>query len=269
VTPKLSIITPSFNQAAFLERTIKSVLNQGWPNLEYMIVDGGSTDGSVEIIEHYADRLAWWVSEKDNGQTDALNKGIRRATGDVVAYINSDDYYLPGAFEKAMKALEASDKTWMAGAARFVDADDNFRELWSPYLPAGGPQWWILAPWGVPQVATFWRRDVFERHGYFREDMHYVFDTEYGLRLALAGEPPELIQDELAVRVIHEDAKSWDRRPFVREQRRFYELHKDKLTPRQRKLYHVDLAFEKTGVSKMLAAASKAWRRVGLPPLRG
>jgi glycosyltransferase involved in cell wall biosynthesis len=269
VTPKLSIITPSFNQAAFLERTIKSVLDQGWPNLEYMIVDGGSTDGSVEIIERYADRLAWWVSEKDRGQTDALNKGLRRAMGDVVAYINSDDYYLPGAFATAIRTLESSDATWMAGAARFVDAHDNVQEVWSPYLPAGGPQWWILAPWGVPQAATFWHRDVFERHGYFREDMHYVFDTEYGLRLALAGELPEVIQDELAVRVIHEEAKSWDRRPFVKEQRRFYELHKDKLTPRQRKLYHVDLAFERTGVNKLLAAGSKAWRRAGLPPLRG
>jgi glycosyltransferase involved in cell wall biosynthesis len=268
VTPKLSIITPSFNQADFLERTIKSVLDQGWPNLEYMIVDGGSTDGSVEIIERYKDQLAWWVSERDDGQTDALNKGLRRATGDVVAYINSDDYYLPGAFDKAMKKLESSDATWMAGAARFVDADDNVQEVWSPYPPVGGPQWWLLAPWGVPQAATFWRRDVFERHGYFVEDMHYVFDTEYGLRLTLSGEYPALIQDELAVRVIHDAAKSWDRRPFVKEQRRFYELHRDKLTPRQRRLYHVDLVVERVGLTKVLAAGSKHWRRLGLPPLR-
>jgi glycosyltransferase involved in cell wall biosynthesis len=268
VTPKLSIITPSFNQAGFIERTIRSVLDQQWPNLEYLIVDGGSTDGSVEIIERYADQLAWWVSEKDNGQTNALNKGLRRATGDVVAYINSDDYYLSGAFEKAMTALAETTATWVAGAARFVDADDNVQEVWHPVQPWGRPQWWLISPWGVPQAATFWRRQVFERHGGFREDMHYVFDTEYGLRLALSGELPHLIQDELAVRVIHEQAKSWDRSPFLREQRRFYELYRDKLTPRQRALYHWDLALDRAGIFRLTSKASAVWRGVGLPALR-
>ena len=108
VKPKLTIITPSFNQGAFIERTIRSVLDQGYENLEYLIVDGGSTDDSVEVIRRYEDRIAWWVSEPDDGQTDALNKGLRRATGDVVAYINCDDYYLPGAFERSVRAFERS-----------------------------------------------------------------------------------------------------------------------------------------------------------------
>ena len=99
------------------------MLDQGYENLEYLVVDGGSTDGSVEIIERYADRLAWWVSEPDDGQTDAINKGLARATGDVVAYINSDDYYLPGRVRDSGRGARAPDALWAVGASRFVDAE--------------------------------------------------------------------------------------------------------------------------------------------------
>src|SRR6185369_5500635 len=102
---KLSVITPTLNQGAFIERAIRSVLDQGYPDLEYLVVDGGSTDGTLDVVRRYEDRIDWWVSEPDKGQTDAIGKGIDRATGDVIAYINSDDYYLPGAFEKALTAL--------------------------------------------------------------------------------------------------------------------------------------------------------------------
>ena len=233
--PKLSIVTPSYNQAAFLERTFRSVLDQDYENLEYIVVDGGCTDGSAEILKRYSDRLAWWVSEPDEGQTHALNKGLRRATGDVIAYINSDDYYLAGAFDAAVAALERSDTLWVVGL-RFVDASDRLSHVWEPHLPRNGRHWWPLDPWGVPQAATFWRREAFERYGHFREDMHYVFDTEFGLRLAMAGELPALVDRELAVRVEHEDAKSWDLRPFEEEQKRFTDLHRSRLTRAERRL---------------------------------
>src|SRR3989338_7304504 len=97
--PCISIITPSFNQGAFIERTIESVLGQGYPNLEYIVMDGGSTDETLSILRRYGDRLTW-TSEKDKGQSDAINKGIKRATGEIVAYINSDDVYEPGAFDR-------------------------------------------------------------------------------------------------------------------------------------------------------------------------
>src|SRR5262245_2046279 len=194
---KLTVITPSFNQGAFLERTIRSVLDQGYPNLEYVIVDGGSSDDSVEIIRRYEDRLAWWVSEPDGGQTEAINKGIERTSGEIVAYINSDDYYLPGAFEKAVGALDSSGASWVTGAAVDIDEDHpEHRRMWRPVEPENterwisGRHWWVLTPWSVPQPSSFWRRELFDRHGIFRTDMHYAFDAEFMVRLALGGELP-------------------------------------------------------------------------------
>ena len=255
--PKLTIITPSFNQAAFVERTLRSVLDQGYENLEYVVVDGGSTDGSVEIIERYADRLAWWGSEPDEGQTDALNKGLERATGEVVAYINSDDYYLPGAFDAAVEALQSSGALWVAGAARFVDSAGEVTEVWRPEQPPAGKHWWILYPWGVPQAATFWRREAFLRHGTFRTDMHYVFDTEFGLRLAFAGELPALIDRELAVRVVHDAAKSWDRRPFDREERQLVGLYRSRLGRGDQAKLRFHNALKQAGVYRIRPALTR------------
>jgi glycosyltransferase involved in cell wall biosynthesis len=256
--PRLTIVTPSYQQAAFLERTIRSVLDQGYENLEYLIVDGGSTDGSVEIIERYADRLAWWVSEPDQGQTDALNKGLRRATGDIVAYINSDDHYLPGTFAAAVDALERSDALWVCGAARFVGPDDiPVEDSWWPELPkTRNRAAWIDGLWGVPQVATFWRRRCFDDYGLFREDLHYVFDTEYGLRLAFAGHLPALMRRELAVRVIHDEAKSWDRSPFERESDAVAAEYAQRLTPVERVGYRAT-----TAVFRSYGAACRAIER--------
>lgn len=261
VKPKLSIITPSYNQAIFIERTIRSVLDQGYPNLEYIVVDGGSTDGSAEIIESYADHLTWWVSEPDEGQTDALNKGLAHATGDVIAYINSDDYYLAGAFETAVRVLSESDAFWAVGASRFVDADGHVTEVWKPELPPKPRHWWILGPWGVPQPSSFWRREAFDRFGSFRRDMHYVFDTEFGLRLAIAGELPILIDTELAVRVVHPEAKSWNRNLFEEEHRTLVKLYSPRLRPRERAALHAARALHFARIYRVLNQASKLMRR--------
>jgi glycosyltransferase involved in cell wall biosynthesis len=261
VRPRLSIITPSLNQGQFIERAINSVLDQEYENLEYIIVDGGSIDGSTEVIERYRDRLAWWVSEPDRGQSDALNKGLRHATGEWVAYINSDDYYLPGAFDAAVSALETTRSHWVVGACRYVDTDDRLSTLWIPDLPRRGRHWWLLGPWGVPQAATFWRRELFQNHGTFREDMHYVFDTEYGLRLAFEGVLPGFVEAELATRVIHPDAKSWDRRPFEREQRRLVELYSDRLTPLEKLALRRTRILRTLGWYQVRAIAGRAKRR--------
>jgi glycosyltransferase involved in cell wall biosynthesis len=232
--PSITIITPSYNQAAFIERTLRSVLDQGYAQLEYLVADGGSTDGSADIIARYGDRLAWWVSEPDGGQTDALNKALRRATGDVIAYVNSDDYLLPGALARVAAAFASSDASWVSGACRFVDADDRVDHVWRPTLPQGRRFSWMQQPWAVPQPSSFWRRELFERYGPFREDLHYVFDTEFMLRLAYAGELPLLLEDELSVRVVHDEAKSWDLTPFKREQARFTRMFSPQLRPHER-----------------------------------
>src|SRR5512138_2503312 len=126
----VSIVTPSYNQAAYLERTLRSVLDQGRElapdELEYLVVDGGSTDGSLEIMQRYADRLAWWTSEKDSGQAEAINKGMQRARGGIVAWLNSDDVYLPGAIAGAVKVFAEHPQVVMVyGDTRAIDGQDQ------------------------------------------------------------------------------------------------------------------------------------------------
>lgn len=219
--PRLTVITPSLNQAQFLERALLSVLDQGYPDLEYIVMDGGSTDGSVEILRRYDDRLAFWVSEPDEGQSWAINRAIERATGDVIAYINSDDYYLPGAFAAAMPHFDDPAVRWVAGATEYRSEAGELERLWLPQRPEGRrARWARRGPWYVPQASSFWRRDVFAEFGLLREDLNFVFDTEFGLRLALRGLLPDTFDRPLAVRYLHGEAKSADPAAFAREWRK-------------------------------------------------
>ena len=210
---KLSVVTPTLNQGRFIERAILSVLDQGYENLEYLIVDGGSTDETLEVISRYEDRIDWWVSEPDEGQTDAIDKGLERATGDVFAYLCSDDYYLPGAFETALGALERSGASWVAGAAINVDEHDRpqghaarsrsgcrrRRARTSTALADASD--WSPTPGALPSPPRFWRRELFDRYGEFRRDMHFAFDVEFMTRLAIEGEMPLLLPGPPARRV--------------------------------------------------------------------
>jgi glycosyltransferase involved in cell wall biosynthesis len=242
--PKLTVIMPTLNQGRFIERAIRSVLDQRLDGLEFIVVDGGSTDETVDIIRRYESSIDWWVTEPDKGQTDALSKGLHRAGGEVIAYLNSDDYYLPGAFEAALGALDRNGASWVAGAARNLNdlgEPTHDGELWIPKQPDAlellprGRHWWLLRHWAVPQPSTFWRRRLFEENGGFRRDMHYAFDVEFMLRLALAGEPPLLLPDAvLSVRVLHQAAKSYDTRPWQRDYKLIRRLHAPGLTRRER-----------------------------------
>lgn len=211
--PKISIITPSFNQGAFIEQTIRSVLEQGYPNLEYIVIDGGSTDETVSIIKRYGDRLAHWVSEPDRGQTHAINKGLSKATGDIIAYINSDDYYLPGAFEKvALYWLDHPDCDLIHGQCEIVDhvgklvrlqqgdigSLEQCLDLWAV--------WWGGRNFVQPEV--FWTRRVTERIGSFREDLHWVMDYDYWARIFAAGGKAGFTGDRLAAFRLHPLQKS-------------------------------------------------------------
>jgi glycosyltransferase involved in cell wall biosynthesis len=215
--PRLTVITPSLNQAQYLERAIRSVLDQGYPDLEYIVMDGGSSDGSVEILERYDDRISHWQSAPDEGQSWAINRAIEQSTGDVIAYINSDDYYLPGAFAAALPKFGEPGVRWVAGACEYLSDDGTLETVWRPKIPRGPRPRWVREIWYVPQASSFWRRDVFDEFGLLREDLHFVFDAEFGLRLAIDGVSPRIIDDTLAVRFLHDEAKSADGARFIAE----------------------------------------------------
>jgi glycosyltransferase involved in cell wall biosynthesis len=179
----VSIITPSFNQARYLEETIRSVLDQDHPQLEYIIVDGGSTDGSLEIIKKYADRLAWWVSEKDQGQTDAINKGFARAKGEVLAWLNSDDTYNPGAISAALAFLQAHPQAGLVyGDTNFID--ENGKILGA--FPAAQTDYKRLRRGYVhiPQQAAFFRADIWKQVGPLDPSFYFAMDYDLWVRIA-------------------------------------------------------------------------------------
>lgn len=188
--PKISIVTPSFNQAQFLEQTIKSVLDQNYPNLEYIIIDGGSTDGSVDIIRKYEDRLTHWVSEPDYGQADAINKGFARSTGEIMAWLNSDDMYTPWAFSVVSSVFtENPSVRWICGMYAIWNRKDDMTYVrpplgtWRPLLQLGMYDGQHLG--AIQQESTFWRRSLWEEAGgYVQNDLHMAFDFELWLRFA-------------------------------------------------------------------------------------
>lgn len=180
--PRISVITPSFNQAAFLERTILSVLEQGYPNLEYIVIDGGSRDGSVDIIRKYESRLAYWVSEADQGQAHAINKGLQRASGDWIGWQNSDDIYYPGSFTSLVRAARLSAKAdLIIGDMNLVDENDQVLHQ----LKYVRPTYRSMLAEGMVMTnqAAFWRRSVHGEIGYLDESLHCGFDYDWFLRL--------------------------------------------------------------------------------------
>ncbi len=209
--PKISLVTPSLNQGQFIEETIQSVLSQNYPNLEYLVMDGGSSDQTLEILQRYSGQIVW-SSEKDKGQANAINKGLRIASGDILAYLNADDLLLPGTLLKvAQEFLKHPDAMWVTGRCRIIDEKNReIRRLITAYKNT-----WLRMHRGslllitdyISQPATFWRMEAFQTLGLFDENFHYAMDYEYWLRMNDRFQPV-IIPEYLAAFRIHHQSKN-------------------------------------------------------------
>ena len=210
--PRISVITPSLNQGAFIEETIRSVIDQRYPGLEYLVVDGGSKDGSIEIIENYASHLAWWISETDRGQSNAINKALARATGDVVCWLNADDMFTPGTlFTVADHFQRHPDDGVVSGEALWMHEDGTT----DPMIPSSvtfADLFDYFAGRYLPQPSVFFRSSLLKKVGWLDEDLHYGMDLDLWLRFALQFRPHDVIPRiprALSLLRVHPAQKTW------------------------------------------------------------
>lgn len=182
--PKVSVVMPAFNQVNFIERTLLSILNQNYPHLELIVIDGGSTDGTVEVLERYREHIAYFYSGPDKGQSDALNHGFSKATGEIFAWMNSDDLYLPGAIYSAVAAFESSPSASVVfGDWWSVDSDDAILDVNHAFDFNMGH--FLYEGFHLNSQAMFWRREAHQRFGEFDVNLHSTMDYDLILRLGL------------------------------------------------------------------------------------
>jgi glycosyltransferase involved in cell wall biosynthesis len=206
--PPITIVTPSYNQGKYIERTIRSVLLQGYPKLEYMIFDGGSNDTSLDIIKKYEKWITYWISEKDNGQSNAINKGFEKATGEIFAWLNSDDYYLPEAFLKIAKSFkENTDAHVVVGLGHKVL--DNGKIVYTP-RPAE-LNFSAFLNWlennNFMQPSCFFKADAWRACGPLREDLHFCFDVDLWLKMSQRYKFARL-KESISHAIKHNNAKT-------------------------------------------------------------
>lgn len=213
--PFISVVMPCFNGATFISKAIDSVINQDYPNFELYVKDGGSSDNTVEIIKSYAKKFPSkikWVSQKDKGQTDAINFGLKKVSGDILAYLNADDIYKPGAFKTVGEYFSKNkDSLWAIGKCDIIDEKGRvirsqittYKNFWLDMYSYNT----LLVLNYISQMGVFWRREALKKIGYFDSNQYYVMDYEYWLRLGKIS-PPGIIPDYLASFRIVSSSKS-------------------------------------------------------------
>jgi len=222
----ISVVTPSYNQVKYVEQTLRSVIGQRADVHEYFVMDGGSTDGSVDVIRRYADRIDYWISEKDRGQSDAIHKGFSRATGDVLCWLNSDDLFLPGALRTVREAFDRHPE-WDVVLGYHVNIDAEGRLTAVHRIPGQTLSW---LKWGilhVAQQACFFRRSLYERVGGLDLSLHCVMDSELWIRFLAAGAKWGHVREHLAAYRLHEETKTaeWHKGKYASEDRKLDEKY--------------------------------------------
>jgi glycosyltransferase involved in cell wall biosynthesis len=209
--PRISVVMPSYNQAQYIERSILSVLNQNYPNLDFVIIDGGATDGTVDVIRKYSKHLSYWISELDYGQSDALNKGFARATGHIFGWLNSDDLYTPEAFKRATAALaEFPAKSVVHGDWLSIDSGD--RPIAYEYSFDFNLNQFKYEGFHLNAQAMFWRREVHERFGGFDPGLHMIMDYQMILAFGINEGEAAFLRVPMALGCFrrHADQKTQD-----------------------------------------------------------
>lgn len=229
--PRMTIVTPSLNQGRFIEETIRSVLTQGYANLEYIIADGGSTDNTIEVLRKYSDRVLWY-SKKDAGQTNAINNALRMASGEIIGYLNADDLLLPDSLLLIAKTFAGHpDVQWLTGRCKIIAEDGkDIRSIISSYknlLLYSRSYHVLLVTNYISQPATFWRRGLQERCGFLDESLQFVMDYEYWLRLWKSRAPFVLHKDLAAFRIQRNSktTSSGHLERYIEEERRIISSH--------------------------------------------
>jgi len=204
--PRISIVTPSFNQGAFIEQTILSVLGQGYDNLEYFVFDGGSTDGTVDVLRKYEGRITYWQSQRDEGQAAAINEGLARATGDIVGWLNSDDYYLPQTLAKVAARLDPSRPQLLGGNC--IQLYEESGGIGRSDVPGRRLEQDLRLADYLIQPATFWTASAWKSVGPLTTALHYAFDWEWFIRAEQKGVEILTTADYLAVYRFHAEHKT-------------------------------------------------------------
>ena len=260
--PLVSIVTPSYNQGRFIERTIESVLSQRYPKIEYVVIDGGSTDGTLEILKNYTNRIGW-VSKPDRGQTDAINKGMARVHGEIRAYLNSDDVLMPAAIERVVDFFQRNpDCDMVYGDAEYIDEEDR---VIGRYPTADYSFGRLLQDCMVCQPAAFWRKRIADKIGPFDEKCNYAMDYDYWLRIAKSSGNISFLPEKLANSRLYKETKTRSARTEIyKEIFRICKTHAGSVHLSYYQGYWHHLVYEKENIaSRALRRYPHAFAKIG------